>query len=215
MKIFAKTSLYAAALICSTALAGSAFAQTATINSSVNVSNSISMSLANGGLNFGVLALVPGSDGVAGTPTDEDMGATATVSAAGVLSAAPVEAGQDTDDVDAVAEVVDDSAATAAILQVTDAVDSATLNFTIDNVTAPQAGFNTLSLDNFPTTFNGGNAGVRTLSGGTISWTETFNASFGSGTNVLRVGGEITAAEGATINQATPYTGSFDVTVSY
>ncbi len=144
------------------------------------------------------------------------MGATATVSSAGVLSAAAIETGADGTDVQAVASVVDDTNAQAALINISDAVDTSTLNVTIDNVSVPTSGFNTLALDGFLTSYNGGTqSSARNLSGGSVSFTETFSSTFGGGTNTLAIGATITAAEGDTINETAPYTGSFDVTVSY
>ncbi len=218
MKKSMKKALYTASFLSAALLSSNAMAQAnvANVTSSVTVNNSITAALGNTGLNFGVIALIPGVDGSAGGETNEDMGATATVSSAGVLSAAAIETGADGTDVQAVASVVDDTNAQAALINISDAVDTSTLNVTIDNVSVPTSGFNTLALDGFLTSYNGGTqSSARNLSGGSVSFTETFSSTFGGGTNTLAIGATITAAEGDTINETAPYTGSFDVTVSY
>jgi|GEM_PF-1876948 len=219
MNTIIKKTLYLGAFFCATtALTGQAMAQNvATVGAGVTVNNTITATLANTGLNFGVIALVPGVDGGDGTPSDEDLSANATVSSAGTLSAAPGEAGVAIQgDVDAIASVVDDSAAQAALIEISDMVDGATLNITINNIDTPQAGFQTLGLDSFTTRYNGGTeTSLGALSGGATSGTETYSSSFGSGTNTLSIGATITADEGDTLNETTPYTGSFDVVLDY
>lgn len=215
MKHLLKKSLYVGALLCATTLSSNAMAQAnvATVGANVTVNNTITATLSGGGLNFGVVALIPGTDAVGGT--DDTLSASATVSSGGVLTASGTAGSSGDGDTDAIGAVVDDTNAAAALINISDAVDAATLNITIDSVSVPTAGFNTLGLDGFLTSFNGGTQGTRNLSSGAVTFTETFSAGFNSGVNTLSIGGTITAAEGATINQTVPYDGTFDVTVSY
>ncbi|MGH1398032.1 MAG: hypothetical protein ACRBCT_02350 [Alphaproteobacteria bacterium] len=219
MKHTMKKTLQVATFLCATALSTNAMAQAnvATVSNTMTVQNSVTVAIdaTNDQLNFGVIALQSGTDGVAGSPTDEDMGATATVNSAGVVSAAANATGTDSDDVQAIAQVVDNTLAEQAIINISDAVDGSTLNVTIDNVTNPINGFSVLTLDGFRTSFNGGGEATTNLTAGSLTLTPTYSASFGGGTNTLAIGATIAADEGVTVTDSVTYTGSFDVTVSY
>lgn len=227
MKHFVKKSLFAGALLCATALSGTAMAQstTETVQVGISVQNTVNAALdaTNNSINFGVIALRGGSDGLLaadGTSagnTDGDMNATATVLTDGTVTAE----GQAIDpldlDVAAIGFVVDDSSAQQAIINITNGVDGADLNFTLDTFSDPANGaFETLSFESVITQFNADAADApAATSGAPIQFTDAYVAAYNGGTNTLSIGGTIDVPEDTTSVTEGLYSGSLTVTVSY
>lgn len=197
-KLLKKSLLTTASILIATTAAQQASAQTASVTATAEVLNSLTLATASQ-LNFGTVVAVGGNGG--------GNNARVIVDVAGAVTVA-------TDGAPAVTAVVDDAAATAAQITVADGANGATLNLVINNITNPTNGTDTFDLLNtaYSTSYNGAAAATRT--GGT-PWTETFDSTFGGGTNTLDIGATLqTQAAEAAYSDGT-YTGGFDVVFSY
>ena len=190
-----KLPLFVLGLALTGLMAAPANAQTAPVTATVDVLNSLTLTTVNN-LNFGRVAAVG------------DTGNTAAV----VVSSAGVDSVSSTGGA-AVTAMIDNSAVSAAQITVADGADGATLNIDIQNVVDPTDGTDTFTLAGFSTSWNGGAPAAQTAG---TPWTETYDSTFGGGTNTLDIGATI-ATQTAVItayNDAT-YNGSFDVVFSY
>lgn len=172
-------------------------AQTQNILVEATVSNTLTLGGTN--MNFGTFAMF----------SDTTETATVTIDVAGNVTAAA-------SGTPAAAAVIDDTTAAAGQVTIADGAPGATLNITIDNVTDPTNGADTLVLDGFTTSYNGVTPAVPQTIG--AAFTVTFDDTFGSGVNTLDIGATLTsptAAVGALSDTPGLYSGDFDVIVSY
>tara|TARA_Y100001001_G_scaffold138273_1_gene140368 strand:- start:738 stop:1334 length:597 start_codon:yes stop_codon:yes gene_type:complete len=195
---YAKKSLYAAALLCAVSATG-AFAQT-TVNVPVTASIDNTVTVNQGTpMNFGTIVAIPSADQTTTTTISTDGNLTTDVGGSGS---------------GAISSIVDDSAATPATVEISDAADGAELNITIENVVGPSdGGTESFTMDTFTYRFNN----QLSEQSATIdtAFQVNYNASVGGGINTLDIGATITGGTGDSFTSTSPYTGSFDVTVNY
>lgn len=189
-----KSLLSAASLAVLTLSAYSAHAQTASVTATAEVSNQLTLATAQQ-LNFGDVVAVG------------DTGQTASVEVAVDGSVSVSTTGGN-----AITAIVDDAAATAAQVTVADGANGATLNIVINNLTSPTNGTDTFDFTAFASSWNGGASAVQAA---TTPWTETYDSTFGGGTNTLDIGATITTQDPEVAYSDGTYTGGFDVVFSY
>ncbi len=170
-------------------------AQTANMTADVTVQNTLTLATPSQ-LNFGTIAAI----------RDVALTATVTVDTAG---AGTVASGGGT----AATAIVDGAAVSAGQITVADGADGATLNIVINNVVNPVNGVDSFALDGFTTSWNNGADTAQVIA---TSFTETFDAAFGGGTNTMDIGATITTSLGAgTAYVDGAYAGTYDVVFSY
>lgn len=198
MKHILKKSLLTTALVCGVSYyAATAHAQTTvSVPVTVTVDNSITVAVGTP-MNFGTIVAQPGPSGGTDDKIDIVLDTTGDVTATG--------------DNDGVGAVVDESAATAAVVNISDAVGG-TINITIGTIVDPVNGVESFTLEDFTTSYNGGAETGRTIGS---AFAATFAPAFGGGTNTLTIGATLVGDDGDTFTASTPYVGSFDVTVAY
>lgn len=178
----------------------SALAQTAAITATATLQNTVTLVVANQ-MNYGTVAVVPGDAG------DNSEDVTVAITAAGVVTVTP---GAN----ESAGAVVDNTAASAANIEVTAFADGATINIDIQAVVSPTDGTGTLTFTNtaFSAAWNGGAAGAQT--GGT-PWTQVLDFSYNAGTNTLDLGASVVGEDDGSTYADGVYTGGFNVVFNY
>lgn len=176
---------------------GAAQAQTESVTATVVVQNALTITEVDA-LNFGTVAAISDAVQVASLFLNPSTG---------VLL--PTTTGAP-----AVFAVIDDTAATAALLNVEDGADAATINITINNVVNPISGPTAFTLlpAGWSTSWNGGANTARTAG---TPFTQTFAAAFGGGVNTLAIGATLNTNTAVALYPDATYAGSFDVVFSY
>lgn len=192
---------YAIATIATVAAVGvfatKADAQTHNFTSTVTVSNALTLAHVSH-LNFGTLAvaraagqtasIAMGTDGILGTPT--------------------------TTGTPAYIAVVDDGAATAAVVDVSGGANGANINVNIPvaSIVAPIAGLNAFALSDWQYSWNG--AADDALTPG-VAEIVVFDSAQVGGLNRLEIGATLASTTGAAAYTDAPHVGSFNVVFSY
>ena len=189
-----KSLLASAAILLSVSVSQNVEAQTVTVGATAVVSNDLTLTV-NAPLNFGSFIAIGGT-----TPGTDD--AIISIATDGTLTASTI-GGNGVN-----AAIIDDTAATAAEIEIADGAPGATINVEIDNVTNPTDGTDTLVLDDFITSLDGGGNNPRTLA-------TPFSISYGNpGPSTMLFGASLTTQVAGALNDGN-YVGSFDVTYSY
>lgn len=196
MKQFIKHTMYGAAFLCAVSTSP-AWAQIvvpiqATIQNTVTVAVTQDM-------DFGTVVAIPGP-----TPSAPNTN-TSVFTLSTNNSVTPTANGA------AAAAVIDSSTAQAAEVTITGAADGAPLTVNIANIIGPNNSGEAFTLGSFVQRING--AASQTA---VVSDTFTFNYDDNGGAgSVILLGATLNSASQASFTQTTPYTGSFDVVVSY
>ncbi len=170
-----------------------ASAQTANMTADVTVLNTLTIN-PTAQLNFGVVAAAP----------DPALQATMAVGTDGTYVTTPAGV--------ALIEAVDDTAVSAAQIEVSDGANGATINVNINNVVDPIFGAEFFALDSFLSSYNGGADVAQVIN---TPFAVTFDSAFGGGTNTLDLGATIsTTVAGAAYGDGA-YAGTYDVVFSY